>query len=245
VKALSILGVGLFMLTSAAVGARLLLLWRRTRRLPELLLTIALWCISVLGFALGVTARLCAAGAGAPGPIVIAALCAEYVGCGALVVFAWRVFHPSESWAKGLAGVLLALMLAALLAEIGSGQFMHYADAGLISGPIVPLGLAARGLGPTWLAYECFRYHAMLRRRLELGLAELSVVHRVALWGTATLSASTGYAISVVHRAVFGTGLEAHAWALGSVSLLAFVSAIGVALAFFPPPFYRRWVGEK
>jgi hypothetical protein len=245
VKALSILGVGVFMLTSAAVGTRLLLLWRRTHQLPELLLTIALWCIGVLGFALGMTARLSAVGAGAPHPLAVSALCAEYIGCGALVVFAWRVFHPRESWAKGLAGVVLALMLGALLAEIGSGQFLHYADGSPISGPIVPLGLAARGLGPAWLSYECFRYHAMLRRRLELGLAELAVVHRIALWGMATLSTASGYAISVAHRSIFGTGLQAHGWALGSVSLLALVSALGVGLAFFPPPFYRRWVGEE
>ena len=244
-KALSILGVGLFMLTSAAVGGRLLLLWRRTRELPELLLTIALWCTGVLGFALGMVARLSVAGGGTNEmPIAVAALCSEYVGCAALVAFAWRVFHPKEVWAKALCGALLVLLLGALVAEIASGQFVHYSDGSRITGPIVPLALATRGLGPAWVSFECFRYHALLRRRLKLGLAEISVVHRIAAWGTASLATALGYAISAVHRAVFGTGLQAHAWALGSVSLLAFVSAIGLGLAFFPPRFYRRWVGE-
>lgn len=245
-KLLSVLGVGVFMLTSAAVGTRLLLLWRRTHQLPELLLTIALWCVGVLGFALGMTARLLGAtAAGAGTPIAVAALCAEYTGCGALVVFAWRVFHPRAKPAKGFASVLLTLMLAALLAELLSGQFFHYTDGGPISGAIVPLGLAARGVGPAWLGYECFRYHAMLRKRLELGLAELSVVHRVALWGVATTATASGYALSVAHRVVYRTGIQAHGWALESVSLLALVSAVGVGMAFFPPAFYRRWVGEE
>lgn len=244
-KAVSILGVGLFMLTSGAVGARLLLLWRRTHELPELLLTIALWCTGVLGFALGVMSRLTSAAGGVAKPVAFAALTSEYIGCAALVLFAWRVFHPRAGWAKRLAVALLAVMLGALLMELGSGQFIHYADRQPISGVIVPLGLAARGLGPGWLTVECFRYHAMLRRRLKLGLAELAVVHRIAWWGTATAATAAGYAVSVVHRAVFGTGLQAHGWALGSVSALAFVSAIGVGLAFFPPSFYRRWVGEE
>lgn len=244
-KLFSALGVGLFMITSAAVGARLLLLWRRTRELPELLLTVALWCTGVLGFALGMIARLSAAAGGSATPIAVAALCSEYVGCGALAAFAWRVFHPRDAWAKALCGVLVVLLLGALVAEIASGQYVHYTDGSRISGPIVPLAIAARGLGPAWVSLECFRYHALLRRRLKLGLAEIAVVHRIALWGAAAAATAAGYAIAVVHRTVFGTGLQAHVWALDSVSLLAFVSAIGVGLAFFPPRFYRRWVGEE
>ncbi len=244
-RLLSILGVGAFMLTSGAVGTRLLLLWRRTHELPELLLTIALWCTGVLGFALGVMARLLHAAGIAARPVALAALSSEYIGCAALVLFAWRVFHPRDGWAKALAGVLIAVMLGSLLMEIGSGQFIHYANTQPSSGPVLPLGLAARGLGPAWLTWECFRYHAMLRRRLKLGLAEIAVVHRIGLWGMATAATAGGYVISVMHRALFGTGLQAHTWALGSVSALAFVSAIGVGLAFFPPPFYRRWVGEE
>ncbi len=243
-KLLSVLGVGVFMVTSLAVGTRLFLLWRRTHQLPELLLTITLWCVGGLGFALGMIARLLHASSGGGVTIAFFALVAEYVGCGALAIFAWRVFHPGARWAAGIAFAVLAVQLAALVAEVASGQVVRYTDGGHMAGPFIPLGLAARALGPAWLGFESFRYYSILRRRLRLGLAERAVVHRVALWGMATSSTAMGYAVSVVHRAVYGTGLQAHGWALGLVSAFAFVSAIGIGLAFFPPPFYRRWAGE-
>lgn len=238
-------GVALFMLTSAVVGGRLFVLWWRTRRLPELLIATALWCSGCLGFALGMISRLMVQHH--PAARVAAAsfaLGAEYVGALAVLVFAWRVFHPRARWAAALAALIAAALVAAVAAEVLSGQYLRYSDGLAISGPWVPLGLAARALAPLWMAIECWRYRALLQRRLRLGLAEPAVAHRFALWGTASAATGAGYALSVVHRAVFGTGLQAHVWALDTVSALALVSAVGVALAFFPPSSYRRWVGE-
>lgn len=237
-KVVSLLGFALFTLTAAAVGLRTLLLWHKTRQLPELTLSLGLWCTGVFGFALGLVSRLLG------GNVVLAglSLASEYVGCAALVVFGWRVFRAGERWATRLYGALLALLVAGLTAELVSAEFVRYANGTVATGPIIPLGLAARGLGPAVVAVECVRYHAMLRRRAALGLAKRAVVHRVALWGLAQACTALGYVIATVHRAVWGTGLQAHDWALGSASLLALTSAIGIGLAFFPPGFYRRWV---
>jgi hypothetical protein len=241
VSVVSLAGVVLFMLASVVVGTRLLLLWRITRQLPELLLAIALWCTGFLGFALETVAR------SAPGladqsrfTIILLGLVGEYVGAAALILFAWRVFRPQEGWAASFALLLGVTLAGALAGEILSGQYMRYIDSELIEGPAVPFGIAARGLAPAWMAVEAFRYHAMLRRRVRLGLAEPVVVHRLALWGTATAASALAHAGTAYHRIRYGSALMEHDWALNTVSALAFVAAVGIAFAFFPPAFYRR-----
>lgn len=240
---LSVVGLGLFMLVSLVVSVRLLRLWHATHQQPELLLAIALLCTGFVGFALEMVGGMI------PGEsaafrfgLHLAGLSGEYVGAVALVVFARRVFHPHARWAAMLAWTMVGLLVAALLAEWLSGQYVHYMDGQPAEGPVIPLGLAARGAAPTWMAIAAFRYHGMLRRRARLGLADPMVVRRVWLWAIASACSALGHAVSVVHRSIWGTGLEAHAWALDLVAGLAFVSAVCIGLAFFPPRAYRRWV---
>lgn len=64
----------------------------------------------------------------------------------------------------------------------------------------------------------------------------------MALWGTATVCTTAGYAVSIVNRIVYGTALQSNAWATAAVSSLALVSALCIFLAFFPPTMYRRWI---
>jgi hypothetical protein len=241
-KAVALLGIGLFMLTSLVVGVRVLALWFRTRKLPELLLAIAVLCIGFLAFAVGTAGKLLLdANYAARGALTILGLSIEYIGSGALLVFAWRVFRPDARWATALAIAFGVMIAAALTGELVSGEYMRYADSQPMRGPFLPLGLTARGIGPSWMAVECFLYHSMLRRRLRLGLAERLVVHRVALWGTGIGASALAYVASVAHRLIFGVGLREHVWAIGGVSVLAMISAICIGVAFFPPRAYRRW----
>jgi hypothetical protein len=237
------ISVGLFMLVSLAIGIRLLLLFAKTRELPELLLAIALLGVGFLGFAVGTAAKFWE---DPPASLLtwlpIVGLSIEYVGSLALMAFAWRVFHPRSPIAAAVAALLTAIMVAALLGEVLSGENLRYVDGGPISAPFLPLGLAARALGPLWMSVECLRYYARLRRRLRIGLADPLVIHRFLLWGLGIGAAAAGYAVAIVHRAVHLTGIQAHGWSLASVAVLAFASAAALALAFFPPRAYRRWL---
>jgi hypothetical protein len=241
-KFVPLLGIVVFMLTALVVGVRVIGLWYRSRKLPELLIGIAIFCIGFLAFAVGTAAKLLLdAGGDVRGPLTILGLTIEYVGTVALMLFAWRVFHAEAKWAAALSALFGALVVAAYVGELGSGEYLRYADSTPISGPFVPLGLAVRGLGPAWMAFECLRYHAKLRRRLQLGLADRLVVHRVALWGIGIGASSLAYVTSIAHRLTYGTGLREHVWAISSVSLLGMISAICIGIAFFPPRAYRRW----
>jgi hypothetical protein len=241
-KVAPLIGIALFMVTALVVGVRVLALWYRTRKLPELLLGIAVVCIGFLAFAVGTAAKLLIKGSDELRSVfTVLGLSIEYVGSAALLLFAWRVFRADDRWARALGSLFAALMASALVGELVSGEYLRYADPQPISGLYVPFGLTARSLGPSWMALECFRYHAKLRRRLRLGLADRLVVHRVALWGVGIGASAVGYVSSIAHRLVYGIGLREHAWAISGVSVLAMISAVSIGLAFFPPRAYRRW----
>ncbi|MCC6216109.1 MAG: hypothetical protein IT376_14690 [Polyangiaceae bacterium] len=239
---IALAGLVAFMLTALVVGARLLALWRRTRELPELLLGAALITVGFLCYAVGTAAKLLVVvSEDARAALTIAGLALEGLGQLPLVAFSWRVFHPRSRVAAATAVTLAAAIVAAFAAEVETGQYLRYSDALPASGPWIPLGLAARGAAPAWMALECFRLHAQLRRRLTVGLAEPLVVHRVALWGAGIGASALAYATSVGHRVVYGTGLREHVWAVSVVSMLALVSAVCLGIAYFPPEGYRRW----
>jgi hypothetical protein len=245
-KAVSLVGLALFMLTSLVVGLRVLALWRTTRKLPELLLAIALLSTGFISYALATVGKLFVSGSeDLRRVLTLLGLVSECSGIGALIAFAWNVFHKHEKWAAFLASLLVAAILAAVFGEIYSDQILRYSDSEQISGPYLPLGLALRGTGPAWMSFECLRYHAKLRRQLALGLVSPLVVHRVLLWGVGIGASAIAYVLSVVHRIVYGTGLRAHDWALGTVSFLALISAICIGVAFFPPAAYRRWAEKN
>jgi hypothetical protein len=242
-KIVALICLASFMVTSLVVGLRVLASGVRTRKLPELFLATALLSVGFLAFAVGTAAKLLIQGTEETRSTLTAlGLSIECLGVLALVAFSWRVFHPRARWAFAVAVTIGLAIATALTFEITSGQYLRYADSEPMSGLVIPLALAARGAGPAWMAFECFRYHAKLRKRARLGLAEPFVVHRVALWGTAIGASALAYLTSIVHRVIYGTGLREHDWALATVSLLAIVSAAGIAFAFFPPRIYRSWI---
>jgi hypothetical protein len=230
----ALLGVALFMLTSLVVGSRLAWLYLGTRKLPELLMATALLCSGFLAFAVGTAGKLLLEGTPSlRSSLTLTGLTIEYVGDVAMALFAWRVFHPKKRWAAvGMAAVGL-VCVGGLSGEVLSGEYLRYADTQPIAGLWVPLGLAARALCPTWLAFECLRFHGQLRRRATVGLADPLVVRRVLLWGVAMTSSAVAYGVPIAHRLHYGTGLREHTWALSLVSLLATASAVSIWSAFF------------
>ena len=96
-----------------------------------------------------------------------------------------------------------------------------------------------------WATWECFRYHAMLKRRLALGLAKPMIAHRFWLWGISgacvvVLLLVGMFASYVLHRSVL-------LWPFGLIVLSSFglVSSITIWWAFFPPVLYERWIKAK
>jgi hypothetical protein len=237
---LSAAATAAFVLVSALVGVRLLLLARRTHAVPELSLGLAFFLVGALGYPLGLAAVL------AGTPETSARVCfglsqlATGVGSAAVFVFTRATFRPDAGWARWLvrvaAGVLaLQTAFAVALAIGGDPKQFAVPDLGF------SLRQAVTAFSYAWTALEALRYRALMLRRLALGMADVEVVNRFLLWAIAGVGAFVG---SSTMSAVSLTG--ALPWtdpvALSAVGLGGLVAAVCTALAFMPPRPYLAWV---
>jgi hypothetical protein len=241
--AIQALGGGLYLLTAAIVGCRLLLLARRSRALPELMLGIGLIVGGVLGGPLEAAGL---GGKGEVGPEMAGRLLliGKLLGVVALACqlgFIWRVFRPQERWGAGLVGVLLACSLAGLCGHALNGAFA----SAEVSIRWFWVEMVGRLGASCWLVLEGYRYYHLMRRRLRLGLADPVVTNRFLLWTLAGICSIAMFLTSV--PPIF---LDPARDVLVLVlDLLAF-SACGVGvsvlyfLTFFPPAAYRRRLRE-
>ena len=97
------------------------------------------------------------------------------------------------------------------------------------------------GFSYVWTAIESFRYRAMLRRRVALGLAEPGLANRFLLWGLAGVFASAGIGIST-WIALSGVDPTGHPVSMLAIGTAGFVTSLALYLAFVPPAAYRRWI---
>ncbi len=101
-----------------------------------------------------------------------------------------------------------------------------------------------------WVSYEPLRYHRMLRRRLELGMAEPVVVDRMLLWGVGS-AARLVLLVVGVGATFFVRGLEPvtalffSKLVLVGTSLCGLLTSIAYWLAFHPSRAYLRWVERR
>lgn len=231
----------LYLLIVVIVGSRLLMLARRTKQLPELLLGSALLIGGVLGGPLEAasTSLRTEIGSALAGKLLLAGKLAGIAALTCHAAFMRLVFRPRERWAW-------LLVAAMILCPVGA--LFGYAAHGAFGGSEIPLNwfwldLSARITGSTWLAAEGAIYYGMMKRRLRLGLAEPLVTNRFLLWTMAG-----GSSIVMMLTSVPPMFLDPVADAnLLTLDLFVF-SIAGVAvsalyfLTFLPPEGFRRWI---
>jgi hypothetical protein len=236
----SLLAVG------TAVGIRLLLVARRTRRAPELAIGLGLLCITVLGTPLSATGRLPGLVGTPTGDILFGVgLAVALLGIELVWLFTWLVFRRDAAWAKALVG-LAALALAAegigLMTASSRGSTMDEILPHTRPWAIAIVATVAAAFA--WSAMESLRYHARLRRRLALGLADPVVVDRFALWtlsGLATVGVCTG----IVGSMLAGFAPLRDAVPLVAIAAAGLTASISWYLAFLPPAAYLGWVRRR
>lgn len=237
-------GFGVFFAVSAAVGIRLLLLWRRTRRLPELFIATGVLGIGPCGFAFTVFAALLLE----PAPLASqvlwgVALLAMNVGGVASAAFTWTVFRRESRWALGLVVATALLSAGSFLADGVVHGFVFPGDVHGTLGLLVSQWTRIAVLG--WGAAEALAYYVSMRRRDALGLGNPVVRNRLLLWGVGIGAAAWGSLLGTVVPLVAGMpSLEMPAVQLSS-SLHGLVSAVAMWLAFLPPRAYLRWIAGR
>jgi hypothetical protein len=247
IQSYSMTATFLFVAISAVVGVRMLLLARRTRCEPELFLGLGVLGTAVLGYGVMISAMI------VRGPTKLVATRAieqvlqgtgevlHDVGVTCFVLFVLATFRKSERWARALAGLLIGCLW---LGALGWESQNRYRSAVPGNG-FFWLRYAVIWTYPLWGMVESYRYWALMRRRLAIGLVDPMVANRFFLWGTGSLGTCLAIWVSSSSILLYDDPTRA----LASMPLIQVVTAtVGVAtvvlyyLTFFPPAAYRRWV---
>ncbi len=230
------------LIVGTTVGCRLLLMARRTRKLPELAIGIACLTMAVGGvmlspiiyfadswpdwliFAISITSK-----------IVFA------VGAAAICFVSWQVFRPGRVWAACACAVASLAMLAAILVQALRGDATtHWA--------LLPENHVlwwVRIAAYAWAGFESLRYAAMMRRQARLGLGDPLVAAQIRLWGVA--SSAIAAMVTLWAVAPHLGHISVRDWPTGMfvANSLGLVAASSLHLAFLPPLAWRRWIQER
>jgi hypothetical protein len=228
-----------FFIVALAVGVRVLLLARRTRELPELLMGIGVLGIGPVGFGLMVVAEQAKASSALAHTLILATgLFAVSCGAFAKFVFNWRVYHP-----KGR--VALTIVICAGLGLFGTWAFSGIAHGFGDAARVTPQSLVRSFLQIgclLWGAGESFVYWTKMRRRVRIGLGDPVVANRFLMWAIGAFAAGWGTAVGTGAQIVTGVATFQDGWVMVSSSLHGLVAAVAIALAFIPPGFYLRYI---
>ena len=177
--------LAVFLLTSLAVGVRLVVLHLRTRRAPELLIGLGILGVGPMGMGglLG-AAGLHAAGSAAAPYVAGIAVLAIVVGFVAAGLFNWQVYRPESTAARLAIGVGVLLAGIGYGIEIGTTAFADplHPGAGIL---VITLCNASTLI---WGATESLLYWRLMRR------AARDSVSRTRSSRTASCSTASGSA---------------------------------------------------
>lgn len=238
----------LFVGVSAVVCVRLLLLARRTHRKPELLLGLGVLGTAVLGYGVLIAAALVRG----PENVFTTALTPRVLqavgtvlhdlGVTMIILFVLTVFRAGERWAIALAATLLA---ALWLGAIGWEAQNRWRSADVGNG-FWWLRYAVIWSYSLWPMIESYRYYALMRRRLEIGLVDPLVTNRFFLWGTGSLGTAIAVWTASVPLLLMRGSEAALAWMPAiqiATATVGIATVVIYSLTFFPPAAYRRWLG--
>ena len=239
---LQLLGIGVLVMIVAdgVVGARLLMLARRTRQLPELCFGLSFLSLGVLGYPLSIAARR-AAIAGVPVPELLpTALLFQDLSSLAMFIATWQTFRPKARWPRHVMWAGVAVFVASLLGDSMMAGTWVFRDGGVW----YELGFWARASAYVWAAVEAGRYYGTMRRRLKLGLADPVVTDRFRLWTISSYAVSAAFLIFYMGR-LWAENVATSVPVLAATSIAGLVAGVTVWLAFVPPDAYVERVRER
>lgn len=230
----AILG-GSFVLASLVVGLRLLYLGLRTGEAPGRLIGSGLLLSSVVGYPLMAVSRNAVA-LPEDTRALLACSAAAALTAGTILIarFVQKVFREGSPVAAAAFGLLALSMLGMFIAQsfgVGWAAWAATGDVGPWSG--ARMGLLVPS---AWGAGESLRYHALLKRRLALGLSDPISVDRFRLFGVSMAAGCVTAAATVVCQFL---GIEILGTLMGAIVLSPVpIAAVALWLAFLPPRGY-------
>ena len=237
-----VLGAAAFALVSLVLGVGLLLMWRRTRKIPELLIGLTFLFEGVLSNTCNVLERFHAR---FPpewwGPIHMGSVvssCAAAICC---AIAAWRIFRPKRAWARALTAFCIVLLAAYTL----DSALPRPGEPGPRNLTWWWIGIIPRAGAHAWMGVEAFLYQRMMRRRLRLGLGDPVVANRMWLWSCAGAATSILWLGVGVARTVGGAGGLQQPATLLFIAVLGLITSACNWLVFQPPRAYLAMIERR
>ena len=226
-----------------AVGLKLLGIAHRTRRFPELAIGACLFSYAAVGQTAGLAFQALGeeASLGLRMGLVVARVLALLVTLICLSLFTWRVFGAESRWRQALAmGIAVAALISAALSTWGNWLQL---SSNVTTSLYIRLGISPHYiLAFGWVSLESLRYHALMRRRQTLGLADPVITNRFLVWGAGE-GVSSLMVLALVAVMIMGRTISASdpvvVW---FVTLAGLVNALVWWLSFAPPEAYLNWI---
>jgi hypothetical protein len=225
-----------YCLAALIVGVRLISLARRTQQLPELLMGSSFLIGAMIGYPATLVARLLVSEASALAwPLAAAGAIGVAVATFCILLAWWRIYHPASGWAPPVVCAWTALIVACLVLELRQSASVLAS----LANPWLPLRLIVQGGAFATMAWSGFRYHARLRRRMRIGLADPVVVNRIWLWNLAAagVTLQCSYILAVPYLKSF---FDAEATSPAIYGTLGVIVALCITRAFYPSQAYLR-----
>jgi len=156
-----------------------------------------------------------------------------------LAWFVWHVFGRGDALRRGALAIIVSILCLDWVQMLSAQQWPEtrlpvFADATSQLAFSTPL---------LWSTFEAWREYRRSRRQLEHGLTNASVTNRFFLWTSATGCLALVCLITALAKLVAGAPIWAPALRYALALLYCVVAGI-ILLGFFPPGFYRRWLGD-
>lgn len=174
-------------------------------------------------------------------------------GFAGLTFFTWKTFRPGSTRAA-IGGLATMAVMGGSVVTLGVTEGF---EIRILNGPAYWVSSLSRQAILVWLAVESFRYGALLRRRMAIGLAQPLVTNRFWLWGIwATAVFANGLADPIARvwyvmatgttrQWVPAEGIHIVNTTIALSATLGMVTAGTLFLTFFPTERYRRWVESR
>ncbi len=227
--------------TALIVGVRLVCLARRTRELPELMIGSSFLSGAMIGYPATVASQFLASESSAfAWPIAAAGSIGLALATIFILIAWWRIYHAPTRWGPWVVSAWTALIAVVLALELGRSG----AELGPGANPWEPYRMVVQGGVFFVTVWSGFRYHARIRRRVRIGLADPVVANRIWLWNIAA-SGVTLQCTYVLAIPFLNPIFDALGWMPAIYGTLGLIIALCITFAFYPTQAYLRRIRRR
>jgi hypothetical protein len=216
------------------VGVRLVCLARRTRQLPELMIGSSFLSGAMLGHPATMASEFLASESSTLAwPLAAAGSIGLAAATVCILVAWWRIYHPASRWGPWVVSLWTGLIAVVVVMELGRSA----AELAAGANPWEAHRVVVHGGAFLAIAWSGFRYHALLRRRMRIGLADPVVANRIWLWNIAAsgVTLQCGYILAIPYlNSIFDAEKVSPAF----YGMTGLVIALCITHAFYPPQAY-------